>query len=83
VLLRKPDALAKFSRLAAKIGVACGGAVILKPASEAIGLPIASALVIALYCALLVRLGAVSVAEVRSLSALAGSLSGRGAEARD
>jgi O-antigen/teichoic acid export membrane protein len=78
VLLWKPKALPRFSRTAIKAGLACGAAGGLRPVSDVIGPVPAAALVLALYCVLVIRLGAVSLGEVKALSVMAGLLAGRG-----
>ena len=78
VLLWKPNALPRFSRTAIKAGLACAAAGGLRPVSDMIGPVPAGVLVLALYCALLVRLGAVNLGEVKALSLMAGLLGGRG-----
>lgn len=79
-LMRRSVALGRFSGTAAKAVVACGAAVCIVPVSAALGPFLAATVVFALYCALLVGLGAVNLTEVRALSAMAGAIGGGGVE---
>lgn len=80
ILLRKPVALSRFSGTAVKIAFACAAIVCLKPASDIVGPVFAALVVLAIYCALLIRLNAVSLSEVRALSSAAGAMGRRGVE---